>query len=192
MNNMEPIPEFDANGCLPDGVYVCDEAAFRVRFVEAFQETRDDRAAICEGFFRWRQEAHRLGSIATQWVNGSFVEKRSIPPDDVDVVTFHDYPRFNGLEAGVREHVERLLGGREATKAAYRTHAFLVLSCESAHPYFVVFDQWRAYWRNWFGQTRDLRDPAGTARPGYRKGFVQMVLGPPDLVPSISSERKTL
>ena len=34
---MEPIPEFDANGCLPDGVYVCDEAVFRVRFVEAFQ-----------------------------------------------------------------------------------------------------------------------------------------------------------
>ena len=168
MNNMEPIPEFDANGCLPDGVYVCDEAVFRVRFVEAFQETRDDRAAICEGFIRWRQEAHRLGSIATQWVNGSFVEKRPVPPNDVDVVTFHDYTRFNGLEAGVREHVERLLGGREATKAAYHTHAFLVLSCESDHAYFVVFEHWRAYWRNWFGKTRDRPSPSRPALSGQR------------------------
>ena len=88
------LPEFESRepypyDVLPDGVHFADESMFRGRFVDDFPDS-PERAAICAGFFRLRRDALEQGLIATQWVNGSFVETK-LDPGDVDVVSFVDY-----------------------------------------------------------------------------------------------------
>ncbi len=101
---MPPIPELQAHpdypfALLPDRVYPCDETTFRTHFVDPFPDSQT-RRPICDGFFRLRAEAAERGIIATQWVNGSFVEGKP-DPADVDVVSFCDMDFVNILDGGV-------------------------------------------------------------------------------------------
>jgi len=192
---MPPIPELQAHTgypftLLPDGVYPCEEAAFRAHFVDPFGDGQT-RQAICAGFFRLRSEATERGIIATQWVDGSFVEGKP-NPGDVDVVSFCDYDFLNNLDTQSQKFVVECLNGREATKATYRTHTFLVASCPADHPYHAMFEAVRVYWRNWFGKTRDTPNPPDPDLPGRLKGFVQMTLGDANLAPIVATERGVL
>ena len=126
--------------------------------------------------------------MGTQWVNGSFVEGKP-DPGDVDVVSFCDYDFLNSLGYERQRLVVQLLNGREATKSRYQTHTFLIPSCPPGHPYRLVFEQARVYWRTWFGKTRDIPNPPGPDLPGRVKGFLQMTLGEAGQAPVISSER---
>jgi hypothetical protein len=189
---MTPIPELETwphypFALLPDGVHLCDEAAFRAHFVEPFSESQT-RGPICEGFFRLRAEATERGIAATQWVDGSFVEGKP-DPGDVDVVSFCDYDFLNNLDTLRQQFVIECLNGGEATKMTYQTHTFLVASCPVGHPYYGVFESRRLYWRKWFGRTRDVPNPSGPNLPGRLKGFVQMQLGEGSLAPIIATER---
>lgn len=189
---MPPIPELQAHGgypfpLLPDGVYPCEEAAFRAHFVEPFGGSQT-RQEICDGFFRLRLEAVQHGILATQWVDGSFVEGK-LNPGDVDVVSFCDYDFLNNLDTQGQQFVVECLNGKEATKATYRTHTFLIVSCPVSHPHHDVFEAARIYWRNWFGKTRDIPNPPGPDLPGHRKGFVGMALGDASLAPVVATER---
>lgn len=189
---MPPIPELQAHAdypfaLLPDGVYPCDESAFRVHFVDRFPDS-PKREPICADFFRLRAEAAERGIIATQWVNGSFVEGKP-DPGDVDVVSFCDMDFVNNLNSEAKQFLVQYLNGREATKATHSTHSFLVVSCSAAHPYYATFEAARVYWRKWFGKTRDVPHPSGPTLPGRLKGFVQMALGDVSLAPIIATER---
>ena len=172
---------------LPEGVHACDEDALRLQFVDHFPQSTT-RRTIYEGFRLLRQEASGRGIVATQWVDGSFVEGKP-DPGDVDVASFCDYDFLNGLDSENQHFVVQSLDGREATKARYQTHTFLVPSCLPGHPYRLVFEQARAYWRTWFGKTRDIPNPPGPNLSGRAKGFLQMTLGPAGAAPIITSER---
>jgi hypothetical protein len=174
---------------LPDGVHACDEEALRLHFVDRFPGSRT-RRTIYEGFRLLRHEAISRAITATQWVDGSFVEGKP-DPGDVDVISFCDYDFLNGLDSESQRFVVQSLGGREATKARYQTHTFLVPSCPTGHPYRLVFEQARAYWRTWFGKTREIPNPPGPNLPGRAKGFLQMALGAVGEAPIIASERNT-
>ena len=179
---MNVIPDFQpVEGheyqVLPDGVYPCDEAMFYNRFVGQIAESTT-REGICQGFFRLRNDAIVPGIAGTQWIDGSFVESKP-DPEDLDVVTFCDYDELNAFtEKDQRFLAERLAGG-ESTKLVYRSHTFLVPSCDSDHEYFPVFEQYRVYWRRWFG----------TTRTGQRKGLIEMTLGDPSRAPEVNHER---
>ncbi len=177
---MGHIPEFVPRDrypyqVLPDGVHPCDETELREVFVGGFEGSKS-RGTICEGFARLRAEVSNLGVSAMQWVDGSFVEANP-EPRDVDVVSFCDYDALNGLVAPAQQTIVQLLNGREATKLRFYTHTFLVPSCPPGHPYHAAFETQRAYWRKWFGQTREIPNPPGLDLPGYPKGFLQMSLG---------------
>jgi hypothetical protein len=108
---MPSIPELQA--CpdypfplLPDGVHLCEEATFRTHFVERFPKSQT-RGLICDGFFRLRAEAVGRGVLATQWVDGSFVEGKP-DPGDVDVVSFCDYDFLNNLDTQSQLFVVRM------------------------------------------------------------------------------------
>ncbi|HLA81864.1 MAG TPA: hypothetical protein VJP78_09670 [Thermoleophilia bacterium] len=189
MLQQEPLPPFDLNGNLPDGVYACDEATFQERFVTAFPKSRT-RALICEGFLRWMKEAARAVEAATQWVDGSFVsENGGEDPKDVDVVTFYDRNYLNRLNEEATRAIRALLDGGTSTKPEYHTHTILVACCGTEDPYYPVFESSRLYWRTWFGKTRDIPDPPGPDRPGNRKGIVEMTIGDAKACPVISHER---
>ena len=172
---------------LPDGVHACDEDVLRLQFVDRFPGSQT-RRPIYDGFCRLRQEAAGRGLGATQWVDGSFVEGKP-DPGDVDVVSFCDYAFLNSLGTAGQQFVVESLGGGEATKARYQTHTFLVAFCPPGHPCQSVFEQARAYWRIWFGKTRDIPNPAGPDLPGLAKGFLEMTLGVAGQAPAIASER---
>ncbi|HTU90807.1 MAG TPA: hypothetical protein VMF69_12080 [Gemmataceae bacterium] len=187
---MPPIPEFQTYPdypfpLLPDGVYSTDETAFRVRFVDRFAGSQT-RGGICQGFFMLRTHAGGHSIVAIQWVDGSFVEGKQ-NPGDVDVVSFCDYDFLNGLDTQGQEFVVQYLGGGEMTKARYQTHSFLVASCSVDHHYYAAFEAARAYWRKWFGRTRDVPNPPGPNLPGRTKGFIQMTLGDPNRAPDINT-----
>ncbi len=187
---MDVIPEFEQRegypfALLPEGVYPCDAVAFRSHFVERFPGSRT-RRVICDGFLQLRHEAVGHGIGATQWVDGSFVERKP-DPGDVDVVSFCDYDWLNQLGSASQEAVLQLLNGGAATKARYHTHTFLVPACGMGHPYFPQFEAARQYWRTWFGRTRPLANPAGPPHPGHAKGFLQMPLG--EAGPDVSTAR---
>jgi hypothetical protein len=160
---------------LPDGVHSCDETDLREVFVRGF-EGSSSREVICEGFLKLRAEVSSLGISATQWVDGSFVESK-LDPGDVDVVSFCDYDALNRLVAPAQQALVQLVNGREATKAVFQTHTFLVVSCSAGHHYHPVFEAARSYWRTWFGKTREIPNPPGPDLPGHPKGFLQMALG---------------
>lgn len=172
---------------LPDGVHPCDEGALRLHFVDRFPDSRT-RRGIYDGFRLLRQEAAGRGIAGTQWVDGSYVEGKP-DPGDVDVVSFCDYAFLNSLDTEGQRFMVQSLNGGEATKATFQTHTFLVVFCPPGHPYRPVFDQARAYWRAWFGKTRDIPDPPGPDLPGRVKGFLQMTLGEAGQAPVITPER---
>jgi hypothetical protein len=180
MATQQLIPEFEAKAnypysVLPDGVYPCSEQTLRERFVNQFPDS-SSRRTICDGFLRLRGEIESLGLSATQWVDGSFVESKP-DPGDVDVVSFCDYDFLNRIVARIDPAFVQLLDGRESTKAVYQTHTFLVLSCQPGHPYHLVFEKTRRYWRKWLGKTRELPNLPGPDLPSHPKGFLQMTLG---------------
>ena len=104
-------------------------------------------------------------------------------------MSYCDYDFLNGLDTERQRFVVESLNGREATKARYQTHTFLVPSCPPGHPYRVVFEQGRAYWRAWFGKTRDIPNPPGPDLAGRQKGFLEMTVGVAGQAPVIGSER---
>jgi hypothetical protein len=152
------------------------------RFVDRFPESMT-RRGICDGFVRLRSELLGMGISATQWADGSFVETK-LNPSDVDVVSFCDYDFLNAHVADLGSRAVQLLAGGNATKASHQTHTFLVPSCSPGHPFFVVFEQHRVYWRNWFGTTR-----ASLGESGHSKGFIQLTLGAE--APQISDQRQS-
>ena len=159
------VPDFDEHGFLPDGVHNCNDEEFEQRFVDEFSES-ETRPRLHQGLRALREEVVKHGPPGVQWVDGSFVTTK-LNPGDIDIVTFMDLERLNALSRDDQAAVERLVKGRECTKAAYGCHTFLVPSCEPNHPFFPKFEQRRRYWRKWFGRTRQ----------GRPKGFVAMVLG---------------
>jgi hypothetical protein len=188
------FPDFESHEpypfrVLPDGVHSADESTFRARFVKDFADSQV-RSTICDGFFLLRREAQSQGLIATQWVDGSFVESK-LDPGDIDLVSFIDYDMLNAIMPAVQTFVEQTMNGGEATKAKYQTHTFLVPSCVPSHPFFPVFDQLRAYWREWFGQTREEPIRPGPKLRSIPKGIVELLLGDPKSAPRIPTERRT-
>lgn len=189
---MSALPPFESrsgypHGVLPDGVYACDEADFRTRFVDEFplSQTRRD---ICNGFFALRGAAASHVCAAQQWVDGSFVEGKE-DPRDVDIVSFVEADVLNGLAPSTQHVVQWLLGSGDGTKQSYLTHTFLVATYPPNHPLYRRYERARAMWRNWWGTTRDVPNPPGPDMPGIHKGFVSMALGDPNRVPVVSTER---
>lgn len=78
-----PIPEFDADGFLPDGIHDCSWAELRNRF-GSFQRS-DRRAHLYLQLEEFASELRTLGHPFILLVNGSFVTSRP-EPNDVDFI----------------------------------------------------------------------------------------------------------
>lgn len=184
-----PAPPFEARPeypykVLPDGVFPLSTSELETVFVKEFPGSKT-RPLIMQGFFSLRTEAEQQGIVATQWVDGSFVESKK-DPGDVDVVTFCDYDFISGLPQPVQIFLQEKLSAGTKTKPVYLTHTvMLVPSCPQGHPFFPVFEQWRLYWRKWLGRTYDKNDPRGDEQPRHKKGFCSLTLGESSKAPTI-------
>jgi hypothetical protein len=192
MDSYKNFPDFIysgnyPHGLLPDGVFPCDEALLRRRFVEAFPGSAT-REEIYDGFLRLRSEATQMGINAVQWLNGSFVEEK-LNPGDIDIVNFVDYDFYGQANSEIQRFIRDVLGGTERVKELYGAHSFLVLSCAENHRYHIVFEPARKFWRNFFSKAC-VKINAEEREFRHTKGFAQIALGQPELVPKISVERE--
>jgi hypothetical protein len=180
------LPEFEANGLLPDGVHQATREELRERCVAPFA-TSITREAIFMAFARYQDDLAMLSANVTQWVDGSFTDQTRTDPEDVDVVNYVKVENLNAMAAKHGEAaVEALLGGREATKVPYKTHSFLVVAFPPGHRWEAKFEEIRQYWRKWFSTPQDYSQGQKVPAPGRgRKGIVQMTVGEAKLCPEV-------
>lgn len=184
-----PLPDFNSNGLLPEGVHPATENDLMERYVMPF-ETSQTRPIVFEGFQRYRQELAILHLDITQWVDGSFVDRSRLDSEDIDLVNFVQLENIERIPLEDRPKVVSLLGGREATKRDYHCHTFLEIRFPSGHPFADKFEELRKYWRKWWSQPRDYSNPGEKTVDSRRgsKGFVSMTVGSEDNAPRIRTD----
>ena len=181
-----PIPEFDTRGLLPDGVYSASASEMHERCVADFPgSTR--RPTVIASFIRYQEAVAALGVNATQWVDGSFVDRTRLDPDDVDVVNFCEQANLNSLSPAAQAQIEPLLDGDVKTKPQYDTHSFLIVRFPPGHPFESSFEANRKYWRDAWSKAQDYSGFTKKLAPWRgKKGFLQMKVGDAKLCPDIS------
>lgn len=180
-----PIPPFNAQDLLPDNVHHATLDEFRLRCVDEFPGSVS-RSLIFANFVRYRDALARLGLSLTQWIDGSFVDKRRLNPSDIDLVNFCDSEIYAGLSAHAREQAGLLLDNNPATKKEYQVHSFLVMKFPYDHYLSGKFEDQRRLFRRLFFQPLDYSArPRQPAPARGRKGIVQITLGDAKLYPLI-------
>lgn len=182
-----PLPTFNADGILPDGVHPATEAELKVRCVDPFQASTS-RQNVFDGFCRYRGELSGLGINVTQWVDGSFTDETRLNPEDIDLVNFVFSGEINALPLGDRPLATALLNGREATKSQFSCHTFLETVFPPGHPFAPAFERQRRYWRKWWSTPQDYSKPPVKVPAPHRgsKGIVLMTVGAPAAAPTIN------
>lgn len=183
-----PLPTFNAEGLLPDGVHPATEDELKERCVDPFTTSRT-RQPVFDGFCRYRSDLGGLGLNITQWVDGSFTDESRIDPDDIDLVNFVSANEINAIPAPDRPRAAALLNGRDATKAAYSCHTFLGTVFPPGHLFEPVFERQRLYWRKWWSTPQDYSKPPVKAPAPLRgsKGIILMTVGAPAAAPTINT-----
>ena len=182
-----PLPAYDANGLLPDGVHGATRQDLESRCVSSFP-TSTTRASIFSAFSNYQDALAALGLNVTQWVDGSFVDQSRLDPEDVDVVNFCDSTNLNTSAGTHGPQIIALLNGGKSTQAAYKTHTFLRVHFPAGHAMAANFEAQRKYWRDWFAIPQDYTGPVKLPAPHRgRKGIVQMSVGNATLRPAVST-----
>lgn len=180
------LPDFNAQGLLPEGVHLATTGDLKDRFVAPFAGSVT-RQKIFDNFCRYQTVVAALGVHATQWVDGSFVDQSRLDPEDVDAVNFCEFSLLNSLPVAAQIQITPLLDGRVSTKTAYDTHTFLEIRFPAGHLFEASFEQQRKYWRDWFSRPQDYSGPTKVeALWRGRKGIVQMNVGNVNLCPTVS------
>ena len=182
-----PLPAFNLNGLLPDGVHTATRQDLESRCVTPFP-TSTTRSDIFTVFTSYQDALAALGLNVNQWVDGSFVDQSRLDPEDVDVVNFCDSANLNASAAANGSRIIALLDGGKATQAIYKTHTFLRVHFPAGHAMAANFEAQRKYWRDWFAIPQDYTGPVKIPAPHRgRKGFVQMNVGNATLCPAVST-----
>jgi hypothetical protein len=120
------VPAFTPSGVLPPFLADptdSDRSPYRatlVEFVSAFG-TSAHRRTLIRGLIRYRAELARVGATSGyQWIDGSFVERLSREPGDIDVVTFVRGVVLPTVPA------DRALFDPKSTKTAFHCDAYFV------------------------------------------------------------------
>ena len=182
-----PLPAYEPNGLLPDGVHAATPQDLESRCVSPFP-TSTTRAGIFTGFTSYQNALAALGLNVTQWVDGSFVDQSRLDPEDVDLVNFCDSTNLNTASAAHGASIIALLNGGKATQANYKTHTFLRVAFPAGHAMGTSFEAQRKYWRDWFAIPQDYTGPAKVPAPHRgRKGIVQMSVGIANMCPAVNT-----
>lgn len=180
------IPDFTDHGLLPDGIYLCTLLDLRAHFVDG-QVASKTRRLVCTGYEMLTAAAQACGVHSTDWVGGSFVERKT-DPNDLDVVHFVRSDIFDALPAEARDFVFQRLAN-DAAQRRFLTHSLWAPVFPPGHPLYPKYLERRAYFRKWWGTTRGMHLPDGAIHPGRIKGFLRLVIGDVQLSPTVPETR---
>ena len=173
-----PLPVFNSNGLLPEGVHPATDKDLHDRCVLPFVGSQT-RPMVFDGFKKYRRDLELLKINITQWVDGSFIDQTRLDPEDIDLVNFVNSNEINNIPPSDQHNAQQLLDGRETTKTNYHCHTFLEVVFPAGHVFALTFEKRRKYWRDWWSKPQDYSTP-GTKSPAPNrgtKGFVEMIIG---------------
>ena len=102
-----------------------------------------------------------------QWIDGSFVTKKSIPRD-IDFVTLIDYQTYEKYQTVIENKYRR----QPARDTFGLVDAYVVKMYPVGHLQRWVSEYDLLYWRRWFSETRMNR-----AKKKFTKGFIEIRFG---------------
>lgn len=172
------LPHFLANDLLPPALHAATEADLHERCVADFP-TSITRADVFSGLCDYRRALSTLGIQGIQWIDGSFVDRSRIDPEDIDLVNIIPYANFATIDPSNLALAGDLLAGEEATKTPYFCHTFFLLSgLPVSHSMAAYCAKMFKYWQDWFSIPQDYSDPTQKKPAPHRgkKGIVEMSL----------------
>lgn len=128
-------------------------------FVEAFTES-GTRRALFQNLVQYRLDLFEAtGTLFPQWLNGSFVTRKT-HPEDIDLVNL--IPFNDSLDSTIEGLMPYFTVG--GSVEAYRIDAHLIPVYPENDPRFENTKLRRAYFERWFGHDRD----------SHPKGFIEI------------------
>lgn len=138
--------------------------SFQSVFVDSFEE-ESTRHKIFTDYLRYLDDFQReITTDFVQWINGSFVTRKS-NPGDLDLVTIIDHKVFQEKEQLI-EDCYRLLGAKQS----YGIDAYTVRRYPQDHPKHTIFRNELVYWNHWFSHSKKNR-----AKKTFEKGFIELI-----------------
>jgi hypothetical protein len=176
---MCPIPDFDENGLLPEGIYDCDLKVLECRFVDRFPDS-PTRSGLFEEFVKWVSKAAKLVPSATEWIDGSYVTAKPAP-NDIDVVTFCDAAFLTSLSGDDEDRVELHLNSREKP-----IHTMLIGVYPETDPQYPLYQAEVRTIGKWGFAKLWIKKEGEVFRTDIPKGFLQMPIGNESIAPNVS------
>jgi hypothetical protein len=154
---------FNTSGLLvPDTKLSSSLNELETEFVSKIKST--ERRSLFDKYINYSEELKKVcGSESlTQWINGSFVSKKS-NPKDIDIVTFLNYEVVNSLGA--------ILGpfNYPQSEDFYEVDAYIVVVYPESHKNRFYYISDLAYWTDQFTKTK--RNNRGNK---LSKGFLEI------------------
>ena len=157
--------EFDSRGNLkPYGKINLTLEKLKQYFVSDFPASTS-RERIFDSYQSFIESfRHEITTDFVQWINGSFVTRKS-NPEDVDFVTLIDHQIYEQKRKAIEERFRR-----EGARSIFQyVDAYVVKMYPIHHQRRWVSEYDLVYWRNWFSETKKNR-----AKKKFDKGFVEI------------------
>ena len=159
---------FDIRGYLQPKVIVemtFDD--FEAVFVSTFEDSRT-RSIIFQEFKRYTNDLKEtLKSPFIQWIDGSFVNNRTLNPNDIDLVTIIEDEIYRVYESEIDNRFSKY----SVNKFYEKLDAYTVRSYPKTHKFHEIYAADYAYWHEWFSLSKVNR-----AKQRFEKGFIQLKL----------------
>lgn len=157
---------FDIRGYLqPKGIMEMTFNDFEEVFVTTFEDSQT-RSIIFQEYKRYTNDLKEiLKSSFIQWIDGSFVNNRTLNPNDIDFVTIIDDANYRANEAEIDNRFSKY----SVNKFYEKLDAYTVRSYPKTHKFYEIYTSDYAYWHEWFSLSKVNR-----AKQRFEKGFIQI------------------
>ncbi len=156
---------FDIRGHLqPEGLIAVTPEEFEEVFVNQFVDSIS-RKPIFDNYCRYVKDLREvIGGGFVQWVDGSFVSNKE-DPRDIDFITFVNWQAYAQHE----QEIDRQFSKWAVGNFYENLDAYTICEYPEGHQFYQTFRADRAYWYEWFSNSRFNR-----LKKRFSKGFIQI------------------
>ena len=138
---------------------------FEEVFVTSFEASLT-RPIIFEEYKRYIQDLKEvIKSPFMQWIDGSFINNRTLEPNDIDFVTIIDYDIYLIHE----QEMDKRFNKFPARQFYEKLDAYILQTYPDTHEFHARYTSDYAYWYDFFTYSRLNR-----AKQRFNKGFIQL------------------
>ena len=101
-----------------------------------------------------------------QWIDGSFINNRTLEPNDIDFVTIIDYDIYLTYE----QEIDKRFNKFSAPLFYEKLDAYILKVYPNTHEFYMAYKSDYAYWYDWFSSSKkNIR-----TNQRFNKGFIQL------------------